>query len=138
MTPHISVCTHDSALMIVAKLARCVNVQNPRRQSTGLAIRQYHAASRADDNSLLYAPSMMGKVGCRPRSHKARCAHPKPLKTTAFTPWPGKVESPTQYNPFTAAGKELGSLNHNTIMWGPMSPSISKGKHELLRQLHIS
>ena len=29
-----------------------------------------------------------------PRSTATRCAAPKPLNTTAFTPWPGKVESP--------------------------------------------
>ena len=43
--------------------------------------------------------STEGHVGSNPRSHSARCAHPKPLKTTALTPCPGKVESPTQYRP---------------------------------------
>ena len=35
--------------------------------------------------------------GLRPRSAPMRWAQAKPLKATAFRPWPGKQESPTQY-----------------------------------------
>ena len=63
------------------------------------------AASRAADSSLLYAPSMTGSVGIMPRSHSTRWAHPKPENTTALTPCPGNVLSPTQYRPCAMQAK---------------------------------
>jgi len=58
-----------------------------------------HARSRTAPSSALYPASSPGSAGARPRSVSTRCAQPKPEKTTAFTPWPGNVLSPTQYRP---------------------------------------
>ena len=63
---------------------------------------QFHARSRTTPRRPLYAGSKMETVGYLPRSHSTLCAQPKPENTTAFTPCPGKVLSPTQYKPLTA------------------------------------
>lgn len=44
-------------------------------------------ASRTVLSSLLKAPSSRGQAGSLPRSTSTRCAVPKPLNTTALTPW---------------------------------------------------
>lgn len=58
-----------------------------------------YARSLTAVRSALKAESTTGSVGCLPRSHSTRWAHPKPENTTAFTPCPGNVLSPTQYRP---------------------------------------
>ena len=87
--------------------------------------KETQARSRTAPNKLLYAGSRTGMVGCLPRSHNTLCAHPKPEKTTAFTPCPGKVESPTQYSPFTAVRlKGIPSIPKGRLAgMGPYDPS---------------
>ena len=61
-----------------------------------------HTRSRTAPSSALNPASSPGSDGALPKSHSTRCAQPKPEKTTALTPCPGKVLSPTQYSPWHA------------------------------------
>mmetsp|Transcript_28796 Transcript_28796/g.73402 ORF Transcript_28796/g.73402 Transcript_28796/m.73402 type:complete len:206 (+) Transcript_28796:903-1520(+) len=93
-----------------------------------------------DLSSALYARSTTGQVGSMPRSHATRCAQPKPLNTTAFTPCPGNVESPTQYRPSTAVrlkGMESMPRGRRAGM-GPYVPSWRFRKRRCVRGVPTS
>ena len=102
-----SVHTHDAAkLLMYQMLHHCTSLSGAKHRLDFVTLIMCQnvgqAASRAADSSLLYAPSMIGSVGLMPRSQSTRCAQPKPENTTALTPCPGNVLSPTQYRPCTS------------------------------------
>ena len=74
-------------------------------QKRGPAFIHLEAISHVRDlpqaSKRLYARSSKGQPGCAPWSTATRHAAAMALNAAAFTPCPGKVESPAQYKPGT-------------------------------------